>query len=87
MQNNTIFPYIVGGMYALIFWLFIYQIEIRWHPYAKIKCKFGFHKRTTKKSGKITNKYRCVHCNSSKSHPHLRIIDGGKKDIGIKFRF
>lgn len=79
--------YLLGAIYAFTAWLIFYQIEIRFHIIARIKCRFGYHKRIYKELGLTKKEYRCVNCGKTKDHPHLKVIEGGKKDLGTPFRF
>ncbi len=87
MQHDIPMLIILAIIYGTAAWLILYQIEIRVRFYARTKCRFGYHKRISKESGKTIKHYRCINCGKPKDHPHLQIIDGGKKDLGVKFRF
>lgn len=87
MQHDLFILYLIGGMYAFIAWLILYQIEIRWRPFAKMKCRLGYHKRSHKALGQKISQYRCVHCNKPKNHPHLKVIQGEKKNFDNNFKF
>lgn len=87
MPHDPIVLFFIFGLYAFIAWLIFYQIELRLRIIAGIKCRFGYHKRVHKKLGQVVKEYRCVHCGKAKDHPHLKILDGGKKDLGTKFKW
>lgn len=87
MQHDNGIWYILGAIYAFTAYLMLYQIEIRFKPLARLKCRFGYHRRIHKELGKIVSQYRCVHCNKPKDHPHLKVVEGGKKDLGTPFKF
>jgi hypothetical protein len=54
--------------------------------YRRFKCKSGKHTFIVGHYTKV-NKYFCLHCKSPRKHPQLRVLDGGKKDLDIKFKF
>lgn len=79
MQKDSIILYSILSLYFLIACLVARQVEIQFRPFSQLKCKLGFHKREIRQ-------YRCVYCKKPKKHPHLKYVEGGKKDLGIKFR-
>jgi hypothetical protein len=87
MKDDNFIFLLLTGIYIFTFWLICYQIELRWRPVARIKCKFGYHKRKFKRLGQDVSSYRCEVCGKAKDHPHLKVIDGGKKDFDVPFRF
>jgi hypothetical protein len=87
MKDHDFAAYFVLAIYGFIFLLILWNIELRLHPLGRIKCKFGHHKRKFKKLGEMVSQYRCERCGKPKDHPHLKVIDGGKKDLDITFRF
>ena len=87
MSHDPIFTFLIACICVFTAWLIFYQIEIRLRIVASIKCYFGKHKRVYKKLGLVVKEYRCIYCGKAKDHSHLRILDGGKKDLGIKFKW
>lgn len=79
--------FVISLICILIFVLILYQIEAIWNPYAKIKCHFNRHTRVENRFGAITNHYRCIYCGKPKSHPHLKVLQGGKKTVDNTFKF
>lgn len=67
--------------------LILYHIEIRWNPFGKLKCLLGVHRRTRKDGKKKVKTYHCTICSKAKNHPNLKIVHGGKKDFGNKFKW
>lgn len=57
-----------------------------WNPFGKLKCKFGIHRRIRKKLGKRVKTYHCTVCSKAKKHPHLEIVEGGKKEYDLGFK-
>lgn len=49
----------------------------------KLKCKFGLHKHKNYK----VNKYYCQSCKKPRSHPELKVLDGGNKLRHNIFKF
>lgn len=86
MQHDLPMLIFIGILYSFIAWLIFYQIEIRWNPIGRIKCRFGNHKYEVKKLGKVTKHFRCVRCDKPKA-TYLTLIEGGKKDFDVPFRF
>lgn len=86
MRHDDTLAFIVLSLYVFIFWVILYQVELRWRPFASIKCKLGFHQRTAVDLGKSVKKFRCIHCGKAKNHSHLKVIQGGKKTIDTKFK-
>lgn len=88
MQSDSTVIFILGGVYAIAVWLVLHHvIGIKLRLYSRIKCRLGFHKRTEKRIDMIIRHYKCLNCNKPKDHPHLQSLDGGKKDLGIKFNW
>lgn len=86
MQHDTPAIVLIGILYFAITWLILYQVEIRLRIFGRIKCRFGRHKRTSVELGKTVKHFKCLNCGQPKTH-HLKLIEGGKKDLGVKFRF
>ena len=87
MKLEHFFFFINIAFYVFIFGLIMYHIEIRWNPFGKMKCKLGIHRRTRKEVKKKVKTYHCTICSKAKNHPHLNIVQGGKKDFGTKFKW
>ncbi len=68
-------------LYGLVIWLILYQVDLRVNFYGKLKCKLGLHKRYITKDGQKIKKYKCEFCKKPKKHPHLKLVDGGKKNV------
>jgi len=86
MNSVNILFFINGAILTLIIGLIFYQIDTRWNPFGKLKCKIGIHRRVCKRLNKRVKTYHCVVCSKTKKHPDLKVVDGGKKDPSIIFK-
>jgi len=86
-DHDPFILFLIFSLYAFISWLIVYQIELRWRPIAKLKCRLGYHRRRFRQLGREVSQYKCSICGKPKDHPHLKVIEGGKKDFGSTFKW
>jgi len=85
MPNEII--YFLGAIYLGMFGLLLYLVELKWGMVARLKCHFGYHKRTIRTIYRVVKRYRCVHCSKPQENMHLKIVEGGRKYIDTSFKF
>ena len=65
---------IVGGMILLA-----YEDGIPNGRLKKLLCRFGRHKMHVGFGKAKTAKYYCQYCKKPRSHPDMKVLDGGRK--------
>lgn len=87
MDSVNILFFINGTILIIIICLVLYQIDVRWNPLGRLKCKLGIHRRVRKTFTKRVKTYHCTVCSKAKNYPDLKIIDGGKKDPVVGYKW
>lgn len=73
---------ILGGMI-----LIAYEDGVPQGRLKKILCRLERHKWSVKVGKVKTAKYFCQHCKKRRSHPVLKVVDGGNKMGNNKYNF
>ena len=69
------------------FFMIAYEDDIIIKLFKTLKCKIGYHNTLLKFGKAKINKYYCVVCRKPRSHPGLKVIEGGNKVGTNRFDF
>lgn len=81
MQTDV---FIIVFLIFVPFYLMVHFLYDHFQIKQRLNCR---HNKHMFKDIKGKNQYKCIHCKKPKSHPHLQIIDGGKKVFENKFKW
>lgn len=77
---------LVGGIvFGLI--LIAYEDGLPVLFFKRLKCRFGYHSVYVRFGKTKINKYYCIVCKKPRTHPGLKIVDGGNKMGNNRFEF